>query len=323
MTDAPHEPAAAPDDAVPDGLPCVRCGYALTALPTDGDCPECGTEIATSLAGDRIADADPRWLDLLQHGLRLLALGTMTALVAFCAFALILVASILIELVTVRPAAVELVTELVLTGLSWTIPIGFIAAAVGGWLVTTAEPRDAELEQPRDARPIARWGPALAVGCGVTAAILRSTLPAPHDLIGPWIAGLGVPLGAGLGLAALAERFRQLVIRVPDVALADRASTERTWFRRATRTAVVAVAARLTMAILTVHAPGVAGSVWVQLVDAVASLVILFLVIAGITHAARLAKVGSALRLAIRETRSGGTPGTPATSAHAGTDPPP
>src|SRR5436305_1574598 len=38
-----------PPSALDDNLPCLRCGYNLRTLATDGRCPECSTPIASSL----------------------------------------------------------------------------------------------------------------------------------------------------------------------------------------------------------------------------------------------------------------------------------
>src|SRR4051812_1798992 len=40
----------APPTLLTSDLPCFQCRYNLRALPADGNCPECGTPIAQSLA---------------------------------------------------------------------------------------------------------------------------------------------------------------------------------------------------------------------------------------------------------------------------------
>jgi len=37
-------------------IPCVGCGYNLHALDPNGRCPECGTPVARSRVGDRLAN---------------------------------------------------------------------------------------------------------------------------------------------------------------------------------------------------------------------------------------------------------------------------
>ncbi len=58
---------------------CVHCGYNLRGLAATGKCPECGREIATSLAIASISShSDPRWLRQINQG-RMLALGVCYA----------------------------------------------------------------------------------------------------------------------------------------------------------------------------------------------------------------------------------------------------
>jgi hypothetical protein len=51
-------------------LICRRCGYALRGLPAAGKCPECGVDVAESLRGDLLIEADPVWLERIASGLR-------------------------------------------------------------------------------------------------------------------------------------------------------------------------------------------------------------------------------------------------------------
>lgn len=54
-----------------DEMRCVRCGYNLRGLPSDGKCPECGTPIGRSHRGNILAAADSSWLAGLCRGLML------------------------------------------------------------------------------------------------------------------------------------------------------------------------------------------------------------------------------------------------------------
>jgi len=297
-----------PDATTAEGVPCVRCGYALVGLPEAGDCPECGTAIRVSLAGDRIVAADPRWLDQVQSGLRLLQVGVLAAggsLAAFYGLLLIgLLGMFLGTLISITwPPVLESADEMLMSGLLFLVPAGTVAAAVGGWLITTAEPRDAERERPRAARPIARWGPALAVAFGAAAPVLKSSLPAPHDLIAWFAAFMGAALTAGLGLAALGERLRQLSARVPSSELADRFADESRWYRSTMRLTVGALGIRLAGVVLGLAAPAIAASVVAQLLDSLATLVVLFVVLATMIHVVRLARRAADLRRAMIEAR--------------------
>lgn len=57
--------------------PCLRCGYNLVGLETEGRCPECGTPITRRRAGDPFSDtlvnAPTRYLETLLIGLGLMA----------------------------------------------------------------------------------------------------------------------------------------------------------------------------------------------------------------------------------------------------------
>ncbi len=46
----------------------MTCGYALTGLPADGSCPECGTPVARSLRGDGWEQAPAAWVARLRRG---------------------------------------------------------------------------------------------------------------------------------------------------------------------------------------------------------------------------------------------------------------
>jgi hypothetical protein len=53
--------------------PCLRCGYELRGLPSDGRCPECGLSVARSaVPNDELRQAPPCWLASLSWGVRLL-----------------------------------------------------------------------------------------------------------------------------------------------------------------------------------------------------------------------------------------------------------
>ena len=54
-----------PPSALDDNLPCLRCGYNLRTLATDGRCPECSAPIASSLDANLLRYADPTWTTIL------------------------------------------------------------------------------------------------------------------------------------------------------------------------------------------------------------------------------------------------------------------
>ncbi len=312
-SDAASPPAPAMPAIPPDDLPCIRCGYALTGLPADGDCPECGTSVRQSLDGDLIARADPAWLDRTERGLRLLRVGLSVAVGSAAAFLVILVGSLGLSAIITRPPWLETATGIILDALGYGMLLGALAAVAGGWLVTSLEPRDVDREQLRDPRPTARWGPVIAVGLAVAAFIARTSLPAPHDQRVSLGLFLGVAVAAGLGLAALHERFRRLAVRVPSEPVAERCTEQAAWFRRTGRTVAIAIAVRFAVSFLpasvTSPPPGAGpgpglGPAFVQLVDAVATLAVMVAVLATMIRTPRLARLARDLRHAIRTARA-------------------
>ena len=63
MTEEPRQ-----IDRVTHELSCARCGYILRGLAASGACPECGEAIETSLKGNLLRAADPRWLKTVSRG---------------------------------------------------------------------------------------------------------------------------------------------------------------------------------------------------------------------------------------------------------------
>jgi hypothetical protein len=57
--------------AIESDITCIKCGYNLRGLSSNGLCPECGNGIAISLQGRKLSDADPAWRRKLSNGARL------------------------------------------------------------------------------------------------------------------------------------------------------------------------------------------------------------------------------------------------------------
>jgi hypothetical protein len=53
---------------------CTRCGYSLSGLPKDGNCPECAHPVAESLKGDFLRFADPVFARRIDRGAALLSM---------------------------------------------------------------------------------------------------------------------------------------------------------------------------------------------------------------------------------------------------------
>ncbi len=59
------------------GLLCMRCGYDLSGLVSDGNCPECGTPIAESMRGNLLVDRSPEYVRTLKRGISLVLNGIL------------------------------------------------------------------------------------------------------------------------------------------------------------------------------------------------------------------------------------------------------
>ena len=54
---------------------CRGCGYNLRGVAVEGACPECGAAVLDSLRTHALEASDPRWLNRLAIGSRLLAIA--------------------------------------------------------------------------------------------------------------------------------------------------------------------------------------------------------------------------------------------------------
>ena len=62
-------------------LPCRQCGFNLRTMLATGNCPECGLAVERSLPTDRLADADPAWLEKLKTGVHLILWSLLLGLI--------------------------------------------------------------------------------------------------------------------------------------------------------------------------------------------------------------------------------------------------
>ena len=63
---------------------CRTCGYDLRALSVEAKCPECGTDVTTSLRSEELRDADPQWVRRLSLGAQCIGLTLIGHLSAAC-----------------------------------------------------------------------------------------------------------------------------------------------------------------------------------------------------------------------------------------------
>ncbi len=149
-------------------LSCMICGYNLRALPPEGLCPECGTDIARSTQGDLLKFADRNWVGSVYRGTCLLTIADglfVIGVLALIVFPFILLA------VSNRTAS-DIVAATFVIGVRVCSIAAIVLMMVGVWLVTKQEPRVSLTEQAASNRRVARAAVALLlVLCGLTFAL--------------------------------------------------------------------------------------------------------------------------------------------------------
>ena len=73
------------DSTLDSELACGQCGYDLRGLPSTGDCPECGTPIRQTLAGEALEWASRPWQRRVRLGCLLVLAGQACLAAGFLA----------------------------------------------------------------------------------------------------------------------------------------------------------------------------------------------------------------------------------------------
>jgi hypothetical protein len=138
----------------PEKILCIACGYDLRGLAEDGACPECGTSVARSRMGDRLAGADPGWLKRIALGQTMVSVGLSACL---CSIVLVLIAVVLMAILraTITPAPIVVTLALVPAAIAFYG--GLLACAIGAFPVTSLDPRSTLTEATLSPRRVARW----------------------------------------------------------------------------------------------------------------------------------------------------------------------
>ncbi len=215
------------DDAgrIAQDIPCRACGYNIRGLEPTALCPECSTPVERSILGDLLRFCDPRWLDRLASGVRLVIIGTLGGVVVAVGLTVVLVA--------LAAGGTVALTTTVSIGASVSAAVTLITV-IGVWLATTPDPGDdGTAAGSVGPRRLARW----CVLADVAAAPLQMATSASGTIgaAGPGMAmpgltGLAV-VGTGLGLVALIGKaaalayFGALAGRIPRVRLARQSRT--------------------------------------------------------------------------------------------------
>jgi hypothetical protein len=188
---------------IAEDVPCQECGYNLRGLAEDDQCPECAAPISRSTRRDLLRFADPRWLQRLALGSRLVIFGSIGI------FAADIGGLVATWLLTNRSMEVletlHEVAGLVRAGL-------LLVVAAGGWLLTTPEPGGAGPERRVGARKVARWCLAIVMAGTVFVRI------GPDALVA--LARYPRSLAALVGAATVLVCLRALVLRIPHESLA-------------------------------------------------------------------------------------------------------
>jgi predicted RNA-binding Zn-ribbon protein involved in translation (DUF1610 family) len=273
-------------------LPCITCGYDLRELPADVECPECGTPIARSRAGERLANASPGWLAGVVRGQRLLALGAVVTVTAVFAQVFVPMVVGLAGLLVSRSVANlgEQITQIIAEVVIW---IGLLLCTGGTLLLTAPDPRDSLREGRLSARHVARGG---LVACIVFAAVRSAALRMPVDIWVEPYATAGDLLGAAavtVLLVATLLWLAHLAGRIPDGKLVKDARSLARSYRWLLPAIVVAGMVSERSSSLTFLPEMIE-----NIVRIAAILVFLSLFIALLVHLATLAKLLQALRRA-------------------------
>ncbi len=71
-----------PPSVIHEDRSCIKCGYDINGLPSEGKCPECGTDVATTIKEPLLRYLGPSRMSGIQTGLQFMLAGLGTAIVA-------------------------------------------------------------------------------------------------------------------------------------------------------------------------------------------------------------------------------------------------
>jgi hypothetical protein len=205
---------------------CVTCGYNLRGLRLAGRCSECGAPVVRSVNADRLAAADPAWLQRVYRGQAVGAAGLSAVLSMFALTMIIGMTASLADLPAWATAAIDL-------GVPFVLFAALILMLAGVVMVTALDPRLSLASQPLGLRRVARGAAAatlLLLGAAQVLPITNRVLDRAVD----WavvVMMLFTLVAACFYIARLAERVpdRQLAKRTRNAAIGLNVCLLGTW----------------------------------------------------------------------------------------------
>ncbi len=270
---------------------CRRCGYNLRGLRPEGVCPECATAIALSLAGNRLRDAEPRWVAKLAAGVRWTFWGGLWTPILGVVF--------LLQVVTFSPL--------------W----GAIAVAAalaryrGAWLLTAREASPLDFSCGAGLQYCVRIGLAIEIAEEIWWALAATANPPRLEVSFFLILGIGPIVGEFAKLLVI----ERLARRIPSHRLAG-------WFRfmRWSYPGTVLAETALYIWFWVFILPGpmmpnFVPSVWWSIFEKGSLVLRLVLVVLAVIYLILLAKLGAKLRAQARAARLKWEAGAPEASS--------
>ncbi|MEM0915042.1 MAG: hypothetical protein AAGK09_10590 [Planctomycetota bacterium] len=208
VIDVPLEP----DGRVAVSVQCRDCDYDLKGAMPDGQCPECGRDVAWSLVGDLLRFADPRWLGRVRLGALLTVIMVAGYIPGFFLMALIM-------------GAAEAIDEAVGVGVAIVFLVAVVVYVVVALVQFTA-PEPGATESTMAARRVARWGMLGAMLVYPVFIVAVIGLMAVDESLGIAVAvvfGLAITVSGITGFIALFYHARVLSMRIPLPWLANQA----------------------------------------------------------------------------------------------------
>lgn len=203
-------PATEPSEQTP----CLRCAYPLPDLSPAAVCPECGTPVEHTLRGDRLAAADPAYLDQVLRGLRRMEGAALLCAAGVGTLVLTALVGEWLDFASEIPWVICQAICLIAAGLVWPAGVRDLTAREEP---VRAPARDETVR--RWARAAARWQrPTLAL-CALALVLDLLPLPAgwwdvPAQVLGPVLL-IGALALVAAQLVTIPWHIRDLARRIP------------------------------------------------------------------------------------------------------------